>query len=48
MAEQKKNEMQTNIKTLDETCEDLTREVERLEQAIDDLILRDEEERQRE
>ena len=48
MAEQKKNEMQTNIKQLDETCEELTREVERLEQEIDDVIRRDEEERQRE
>jgi phage host-nuclease inhibitor protein Gam len=48
MAEQKKNEMQTNIKQLDDTCDELNREVERLEQEIDDIIRRDEEERQRE
>jgi dynein light intermediate chain len=48
MAEQKKSEMQTTIKQLDETCDELTREVERLEQEIDDVIRRDEEERQRE
>eukprot|EP00347_Sterkiella_histriomuscorum_P012876 403366881 len=48
MAEQKKNEMQTTIKQLDETCDELSREVERLEQEIDDVIRRDEEERQRE
>lgn len=45
MAEQKKNEMQTTIKQLDETCDELSREVERLEQEIDDVIRRDEEER---
>lgn len=48
MAEQKKNEMNTTIKQLDETCEELQREVQRLEQEIDDVIRRDEEERQRE
>lgn len=45
MAEQKKNEMQNTIKQLDETCDELSREVERLEQEIDDVIRRDEEER---
>ena len=48
MAEQKKNEMQSTIKQLDDTCDELAREVERLEQEIDDIIRRDEEERQRE
>ena len=48
MAEQKKNEMQSTIKQLDDTCEELAREVDRLEQEIDDIIKRDEEERQRE
>ena len=45
MAEQKKNEMQTTIKKLEDTCEELTREVDRLEQEIDDVIKRDEDER---
>jgi len=40
--------MQTTIKQLDETCDDLTKEVDRLELEIDDVIKRDEEERQRE
>jgi uncharacterized protein Yka (UPF0111/DUF47 family) len=31
MAEQKKNEMQNNIKQLEENCDELTRDVERLE-----------------
>jgi len=48
MAEQKKNEMQTTIKQLDDTCDELTREVDRLEQEIDDVIRKDEEETQRE
>ncbi len=48
MAEQKKNEMQNTIKKLEDTCEEFTREVDRLEQEIDDVIKRDEEERQRE
>ena len=48
MAEQKKNEMHSNIKTLEENCEELTRTVERLENEIDEMIKRDEEERQRE
>ena len=47
MAEQKKNEMQTNIKTLEENCEELARTVERLENEIDEMIKRDEEERQK-
>ena len=48
MAEQKKNEMHSTIKQLDDTCDELRREVERLEQEIDDVIKRDEEERMRE
>ena len=48
MAEQKKNEMQTNIKQLEETCDELARQVDQLENEIDDIIRRDEEERQRE
>jgi hypothetical protein len=37
--------MQSNIKQLEDTCDDLSREVDRLEQEIDDIIKRDEEER---
>jgi hypothetical protein len=37
--------MQSNIKQLEDTCDDLSREVDRLEQDIDDIIKRDEEER---
>ena len=40
--------MHSNIKTLEENCEELTRTVERLENEIDEMIKRDEEERQRE
>lgn len=45
MAEQKKNEMQTSIKQLEDTCADLEREVDRLEQEIDEVIKRDEDDR---
>ena len=38
MAEQKKHEMHSNIKSLEDNCEDLAREVERLHQEIDDMI----------
>lgn len=48
MAEQKKTEMQQNIKNLETTSEDLEREVENLEQEIFDMEKRDEEERLRE
>ena len=48
MAEQKKNDMQNSIRQLEEECESLTKEVERLELDIDETIKRDEEERQRE
>ena len=48
MAEQRKNDMQNQIRQLEEECESLTKEVERLEVDIDETIKRDEEERQRE
>jgi dynein light intermediate chain len=48
MAEQKKNEMHSSIKQLEDTCDELAREVDKLETDIDDVIRRDEEERQRE
>ena len=40
--------MHSSIKQLEDTCEELTKEVDRLEHEIDDTIKRDEEERQRE
>ena len=43
MAEQKKNEMQTNITQLRQTCEELEAEVTRLDQEILDIIKKDEE-----
>ena len=48
MAEQKKNEMQTNIKTLTDQCDELTKEVEVLEHKIDEIIANDEDMRQKE
>ena len=48
MAEQRKNDMQNSIRQLEEECESLTKEVERLEVDIDETIKHDEEERQRE
>ena len=44
MAEQRKNEMETNIKHLEDTCDELNREVDRLHQEIDDIVKRDKEE----
>ena len=41
MAEQKKNEMQTNITTLRQACEDLENEVARLDQEIIDIAKKD-------
>ena len=38
MAEQKKNEMQTNITQLRQACDELESEVQRLESAITDLV----------
>ena len=48
MAEQRKNDMQNSIRQLEEECESLTKEVERLDVDIDETIKRDEEERLRE
>jgi dynein light intermediate chain len=48
MAEQRKNEMQSNIKHLEDTCDELNHEVDRLNQEIDDIVKRDKEECQRE
>ena len=48
MAEQKKNEMQTNITQLRQAQDELENEVTRLDQEIVDIIKKDEEERQRE
>lgn len=48
MAECRKNEMQTTIKQLEDACEDLQAENKSLEQEIEDMIRRDEEERARE
>lgn len=48
MAEQKKNEMQTNITQLRQACDELEQEVQRLDQAIIDLFKKDEDDRGRE
>mmetsp|Transcript_35978 Transcript_35978/g.55273 ORF Transcript_35978/g.55273 Transcript_35978/m.55273 type:complete len:86 (+) Transcript_35978:493-750(+) len=48
MAEQKKNEMQTNIVQLKQASEELEAEVQNLEQQIQDIIKNDEAERLRE
>ena len=48
MAEQKKNEMQTNITQLRQACEELENEVTRLEQEIVDIVAKDEEDNKRE
>ena len=48
MAEQKKNEMQTNITQLRQVCEELENEVARCEQEIIDIAKRDAEETARE
>ena len=45
MAEQKKNEMSTNIQQLNQACEELQGEVERLDLEIVDMVRKDEEER---
>ena len=44
MAEQGKNEMNGNIKQLEDTCNDHAEEIKRLEREIEDTIKRDEEE----
>ena len=45
MAEQKKNQMQSDIKQLEDTCERLQRENKDMEQQIEDMIRKDEEDR---
>ena len=45
MAEQKKNEMQTNITQLRQACEELENEVGRLDQEIVDIVKKDEEDK---
>jgi len=47
MAEQRKNEMQSTIQKLEETCEELQIENKKLEKEIEDINKRDEEERER-
>ena len=48
MAEQKKNEMQTNIQQLRTMCDELDGECAKLDQQIVDIVKKDEEERGRE
>ena len=48
MAEQKKNEMQTNIQQLRTMCDELDGECSKLDQQIIDMVKKDEEERARE
>lgn len=45
MSEQRKNQMQSEIKTLEDTCERLARENKQMEQEIEDMIRKDEEDR---
>lgn len=45
MAEQRKSQMQSEIKNLEDTCERLTRENKQMEQEIEDMINKDENER---
>jgi dynein light intermediate chain len=47
MAEQSKNDMNSSIKTLEETNEEQTKEIKKLEQEIADKIRSDEEDHQR-
>lgn len=47
MAEQKKNEMHTTIKQLEDNCDELQRDNKKLENEIEKMIRDDEEERQR-
>ena len=48
VAECRKNEMQTTIKQLEDACEEFFAENKRLEQEIEDMIRKDEEERLKE
>lgn len=45
MSEQRKNQMQSEIKTLEDTCERLERENKQMEQEVEDMINKDEHER---
>ena len=45
MAEQGKNEMSSNIKQLEDTCNEHAEEINRLNREIEDTVKRDEEER---
>ncbi len=47
MAEQKKADMEQEIQKLQDACDEKQKEVERLDQEIEDIIRKDEEERQR-
>ena len=47
MAEQGKNEMSSNIKQLEDTCNEHAEEIHRLNREIEDTVKRDEEERLR-
>jgi|TARA_B110000977_G_scaffold178059_1_gene235232 dynein light intermediate chain len=48
MAEQKKNEMQTNITQLRQACEELESEVSRFDSEIVDIVGKDEDDNKRE
>ena len=48
MAEQGKNEMSSNIKQLEDTCNEHAEEIHRLNREIEETVKRDEEERLRE
>ena len=48
MAEQKKNEMQTNITQLRQACEELESEVSRFDSEIVDIVAKDEDDNKRE
>ena len=48
MAEQGKNEMSSNIKQLEDTCNEHAEEIQRLNKEIEETVKRDEEERLRE
>ena len=45
MSEQRKNQMQTEIKTLEDTCERLTREIKKMEEQVEEMQKKDEEDR---
>ena len=45
MSEQRKNQMQTEIKTLEDTCEKLTNEIKKMEEQVEEMQRKDEEDR---